>query len=54
MSEPKRRNQVQISEAILVTMLAIHNLFKRKKIIDGSTLQPVFKKADFANEYIGL
>ncbi len=52
MSEPKRRNQVQISKAILVTMQAIHSLFKRKKIIDGSTLQPVLQRADFANEYL--
>ena len=52
MDEPKRRKKSEISEAILATMLAIHNLFKRKKIIDGSTLQPVFKRADFANEYI--
>ncbi len=52
MNEVKRRNTAQISEAILATMLAIHKLFKRKKIIDGSTLQPVLQNADFANESI--
>lgn len=52
MDEPKRRKKSEISEAILVTMVAIYSLFKRKKIINGSTLQPVFKKADFANEYV--
>ena len=52
MDEPKRRKKSEISDAILVTMLAIHKLFKRKKIIDGSILQPIVKNSSVANEYI--
>jgi hypothetical protein len=45
-----RHTRTQISTAILATMLAIRNLFKRSKIIDGSILRPVLKSGGVANE----